>query len=304
MRVAIVVVNWNGASDTEACVASLLNLRDASWHVYIVENGSTDDSAGRLRRLASAHADHVTLVDTGANLGFAGGNNAALRPALAAAYDAFWLLNNDAVVEPGALAELVGLAGRHPDADVFGSWIVFDSDPDVLWFGGGTYQASTGHIAHDHYGATVADALPGGDAPTDWVSGCSLFVRARYVRRHGLLDEDLFLYQEDVEWQLRADPRRPQGWLVRLPLVRHKVGRSTGTTDGPFGRFFMSRNFLRVARRHGLLSRWLLRWAYVYLALPLARGRLGLVRAALVGARHVASPGPVAVAAVRRLIRS
>jgi GT2 family glycosyltransferase len=279
-KVAVVLVNYRGWRDTVECVESLRGVDHAPLEVIVVENGSPDDSWERLRGLAG-----VRLLRLARNLGFAGGCNAGIEVARAGGAEFVWLLNNDTRVERRAPSALVALAHRHPEGHFFGSYIAFTDDPDRLWFGGGEFDWTTGRVGHTAYGRHAAPLCGPADAPTDWITGCSLLFRTASLEEIGLMDDRFFLYGEDLDWQLRARRDRPVSWIARECLVYHKVGRSTGSTDDVMGRVFMSRNALKLARRHaGLrLPVWLGRWAIEYVLKPTVKGQLRLARAGIAG---------------------
>src|ERR1700683_5008501 len=101
--VSCVVLNWNGWRDTVECLDALRDCTYPQLTVIVVDNGSSDDSVTRIR---AAHPD-VLLLESGKNLGFAGGNNIGIRHALAHQADCVWLLNNDTKPAPDALSALV-----------------------------------------------------------------------------------------------------------------------------------------------------------------------------------------------------
>lgn len=105
-KVFIIILNWNGLENTLECLASVSKLAYPFRQTIIVDNGSTDGSPDRLR---TAYP-HLTLIEHGVNLGYTGGNNAAMQYAMAHGADYVWLLNNDAVVEPDSLSALVATA--------------------------------------------------------------------------------------------------------------------------------------------------------------------------------------------------
>src|ERR1700722_11537010 len=109
-RVTCVVLNWNGWKDTVACLDALKKCTYPELTVLAVDNGSSDDSVDRIR---AAHPS-ITLLETGANLGFAGGNNVGVRHALAQGADYLWLLNNDTEPAPDALSALVAKVLTNP----------------------------------------------------------------------------------------------------------------------------------------------------------------------------------------------
>jgi len=99
-QVCCVVLNWNGWADTLECLSALKECRYPSLTIIVVDNGSTDDSAARIK---SAHPD-ILVLESGSNLGFSGGNNIGIRHALATGANYVWLLNND--TKPASDAEL------------------------------------------------------------------------------------------------------------------------------------------------------------------------------------------------------
>src|SRR5438477_3617076 len=128
----IVVLNWNGLTDTLACVESLRELHYAERRVIVVDNGSTDGSVGALRSASSRLG--IEIIETGKNLGYAGGNNLGIRHALDHGADFILVLNNDTTVDPLLLDELVGAADQHPEAGCFGPWIFYMHDRERVWF--------------------------------------------------------------------------------------------------------------------------------------------------------------------------
>src|SRR5581483_12156776 len=109
-RVHVVILNWNGWENTSVCLSSVQQLDYENRHVVVVDNGSTDESAAYIRR----EFPNVELIETGINLGFAGGCNAGIRRAMDESADYVWLLNNDTRVSVNALRALVDRAERDP----------------------------------------------------------------------------------------------------------------------------------------------------------------------------------------------
>src|SRR5437667_353730 len=99
----IVILNWNGLSDTLGCLESLQHLHYAAHRIVVVDNGSTDGSAEALRRTRSQPP--IEIIEAGRNLGYAGGNNLGIRYALDHGADFILVLNNDTTVDPMLLDE-------------------------------------------------------------------------------------------------------------------------------------------------------------------------------------------------------
>ncbi len=141
----IVILNWNGWRDTHACLGSLTGLTYPNSRGVVVDNASADGSEARLRALHPA----LTLLQSGANLGFAGGNNVGLRYALENGAEYVWLLNNDTLVEPDALTALVDKMQREPDLGLCGSTLLYEADRNTVQaLGGARYNRWLGTVEH------------------------------------------------------------------------------------------------------------------------------------------------------------
>lgn len=272
--VHIILVNWNGYDDTVECVASCLQLDYAAYKTVIVDNGSGDGSGERLRSLYDGEA-RVEVVLAGENLGFAGGNNLGIRRALDAGADYVWLLNNDTVVAPDALAALVSAALEHPEAGMIGSKVYYFDRPTTLWFAGGVIKPNRDGTTY-HRGLEEQDT---GQYDTseyvDYVTGASLLASASLVREIGLMSEEYFLYWEEVDWCDRAAAAGHRSLYVPASRVWHKVGASLGKENSPAQTRYDARNRLIFYRnnRPKDLPRVLLWLNRQIITLTLVRGR-------------------------------
>jgi hypothetical protein len=226
-RVVTVVLNWNGSADTIDCVRSLRELRDVDNTILVVDNGSTDDSLARLR---GAFPD-LWILETGANLGYAGGNNAGIEAALARGADFVWLLNNDTTVDPETLAALVAALAERPDAGLAGSKIYYAARPETLWCAGCRYTTRYGFAEPRGQGERDEGQY---DVPDEieFATGCSVLARREVIAAIGPLSEDYFMSWEDVDWSAAA---AAAGWrILYVPGSRvwHKVGASMGSVPG------------------------------------------------------------------------
>lgn len=297
-RIGVVLVNYGGWRDTLECIRSLQAIPyEDGLDVIVVDNGSDDESGERIRR----EFPNVHLMEMGRNLGFAGGCNVGMRAARERGNEFIWLLNNDTIVEPQAAGALVEVARAHPEGSFFGTIISIASTPDRVWFARGAFERRTGAMANLDYNRPVSD-LCRDPRPvnTDWISGCSVLIRCSTLDEIGFMNEDFFLYKEELEWQLR---RPHSAWVVPRALVRHKGGQSTGGGTGEvLGRVFMSRNFLKLARRYagGYLPLWLGRWVLLFVVGPALKGHLRLARAGLAGITEQRTPGASIVERWRR----
>jgi len=243
-RVFIIVLNWNGRDDTLECLGSLQALAYPDYTVLVVDNGSTDGSEDAIR----ASFPSVRIIQTGKNLGYAGGNNVGIRFALDHGADYVWLLNNDTTVDPQALTPLVETAGSDPAIAFVGSKIYFHDHPDLIWCVGGSIDLAAGGRT-DHPGMSQRDTGQF-DTITDvgYVSGCSLLASSAAIAVIGPLPEEYFLYCEETDWNLAAQRKGFRTVLAPASRVWHKYT----LTDDYNDRFiyYSFRNRIRLVSKY------------------------------------------------------
>ena len=213
----------------------------------------------------------LALIRTGGNLGFAGGNNVGLRYALARDDFAYaWLLNNDTVIPPDALVALVSRMQERPDAGQCGSRLLFYEAPnEVQALGGASYNrwfALTRHIGAFSSADRPVD-ISEIESRMDYVVGASLLVSRSFLLDIGLMNEDYFLYSEEIDWATRARGRYDIAY-AHNSVVYHKEGRSIGSSSSAAQKS-------RFADSYGIRNR--IRFTRIYYPLALPTVYLGLV---------------------------
>jgi len=249
--VAIIILNWNAYDDTFECLKSLEHLTYPYFHVFLVDNASQDNSFDKLQEDYKEGKFNVpiTFIQTGANLGFAGGNNVAIKEAYNQGYQYFWLLNNDTVVDPNALTPLVDSIKKDPTIGIAGSKIYYYGT-NKIWFAGGIVNKLTGNTKH--IGMKDIDSEKYSSVlDVDYVTGCSLFFRKEILDTVGYMVEDYFLYYEETDWNLRASQ---MGWKIKyIPtsVVYHKVSSSSGgeSNISPAVNYYLIRNAIAMIKR-------------------------------------------------------
>jgi GT2 family glycosyltransferase len=253
-KVSIVVLNWNGRSDTLECLASLEHLEYANYQVIVIDNGSSDDSVFHIRQ----RHPHVELLETGRNLGFSAGCNVGIYRSLEQGADYVWLLNNDTTADPGALTSLVGTAIADARTGATGSAIYSARRPHQLdaW-GGGRINFWLGRSRH---------ALrPVPDEAIDFLTGASILISRTVLERMGLLDEGFFMYWEDADYCYRL---RRAGFRIAVAgesRIWHKGSASVGKASPQMDTYFNA-SAARFFRRHARLPQISL-WTGVLLRL-------------------------------------
>jgi hypothetical protein len=237
----IVIVNYRTAELTIDCLRALsAEAADlADWHVVVADNDSGDGSAEKLnatikREGWSSWADVMPLDRNG---GFAFGNNAGIRAALASPdhVDYVMLLNPDTIVRKGAIKTLVGFMEGHPRAGIAGS--LLENRDGGVECSAHTFPSPLGELNEGarlgvlsrllhHY--IVTPPIRTVTHPCDWVSGASMIIRRRVIEDIGLMDENYFLYFEEVDFCRRAKLAGWECWHVPDARVMHIEGASTG----------------------------------------------------------------------------
>jgi GT2 family glycosyltransferase len=229
LDLGIVILNWNGASDTIECLRSIYSGLGRPSRVILVDNGSTDDSVARIRQWVTGNAletQGLTIIEAGRNLGFSAGNNIGIRQLIDQGVAYVMLLNNDTVVQDDALAILLHALNRTVHAHCAVPQIRYLSTPNRIWNCGGEWSWSNSpkyRFAEESIGAL--EGKP--PFPVTFVTGCALVVRSDWFASNGLLSERFFFGEEDVEfsWRMRESGSRT---MICVPsaVIYHKVGTS------------------------------------------------------------------------------
>ncbi len=244
--VMIIVLNWNGKRDTLACLESLEQSSYPNSQVLVVDNGSNDDSAAAIR----ARFPHHSLLETGENLGYAGGNNVGLRYALEQGADYALLLNNDTIVAADFVDCLVQAVESDPSIGVAGPTIYYHEQKDRIWSAGGVVDWRRGQTRMLELNTPDTGQLGTAPRTVDFVSGCALLARREVLEQVGLLDERFFVYYEEAEWCIRAQRAGFRSVHVPRSKIWHKIPLDARASS-PAVHYYMTRNrllFLKATR--------------------------------------------------------
>lgn len=244
-RVVTIILNYRSAEDTVSAVRALRRSTVLDQHVIIADNARPGEQPVSLAALDEG----IELLATGGNLGYAGGNNVALRRAHELRPAFFWLLNPDAEVAPDTLELLLATADAAPEAGILGPRILFPGGARI-WSDGGVVDAATfGNTSHLNSGRPRRSYESEGFHDVDYVSGAALLIRRQTLERVGLLPEQYFLYFEETAY-CRAV--RAAGWRTvvdpRAVVTHHK--RSSFRLPTRHYLYYMTRNRLHFARDH------------------------------------------------------
>lgn len=242
MKIAIVVLNWNGKKYIGKCLESLRSLQTEDLQVkkLVVDNASTDNSVGYLQKNFS----DFDLIINKENLGYAEGNNVGIRAAQEWGAHWIWIVNPDIQVDKNSLLQLIKLGHSHPKVGVVGSKVYytpgFESHParytkidlgKVIWYAGG--KMDWANVFSVHLGLDEIDTgKHDQEVRTDFVTGASMFLRSAMLTRIGLLDRKYFLYFEENDLCQRARQGNWELWYAPASVVWHANAQATVRGSG------------------------------------------------------------------------
>jgi GT2 family glycosyltransferase len=275
--VIAITLNWNGAADTIGCVQALLRSRQPLHQIVVCDNASRADSWQALLGLAALVGEDrfasytslaqalaapvrppVVLIQTGANLGYAGGMNVGMRYALAdAGMSHCWVLNNDTEADPDALGFLLARSAAEPRPGICGATLLLHHDRQrVQALGGASYQpwrARSAALGIGLQASQIPSDATDVEARMAYVNGAAMLVRREFLARVGLMDASYFLYSEEHDWAYRG---QQAGFaLAWAPEARvfHKHGATIGTASSggsTLSLFYLFRSKLMFTARH------------------------------------------------------
>lgn len=239
LKLAIVILNWNGKKFLEKFLPSVINNSPSFAEVYVADNGSVDGSV----ELVLKRFPQVQFLDLGSNLGYTGGYNLALEKIDAQYYV---LLNSDIQVEPGWVEPIIDLMDHDPEIAACQPKILSWYKPDEFEYAG----ASGGFI--DKYGfpfcrGRIFESLEKDAGQYDdlmdvfWATGACMFIRGSDFENAGRLDRDFFAHMEEIDlcWRLKRMGKR----IVCQPSsVVYHVGGGTLPKNSPRKTFLNFRN--------------------------------------------------------------
>jgi GT2 family glycosyltransferase len=290
-RVYIIVVNYRGTEDTIECLESLLKSDYPDFQIIVVDNSEKSEFVAKLKNWATGtqtnlqtgfphlvfpletkplsavfidennlSADAVydqklIIVKSELNRGFAAANNIALRYINGRNDFIFaWLLNNDTVVEKKALSFMVECAAADTTTGIVGSKLLLYHQPDHLQAVGGSYNPWFGKVKEIGFKEKDVGQWDVRTPVIDYVVGASMLVRKQFIKEVGIMEEDYFLYYEELDWAIRGSRK---GWKLGFcPKARvyHKMGASINKENksgsSRMADFYSVRNRVLITRKY------------------------------------------------------
>jgi GT2 family glycosyltransferase len=289
----IALVNFNGHDDTIECLESVFKSSELNFQIIIVDNSRDPLSLEKIcfwlenrgsypirsefpeliyplapdrvshkvyseqefEALSEAPTEKVLLVHAKNNSGFAGGNNIIMRYFLRCSkFEFVWLLNNDTIIKPDTLENLVRFAkNSNSKVGIIGAKLFNYYQSNQLQAVGANYYKWIGKVKEIGSGDLDRGQWDDKKFRFDYVIGASMFVKREFVESVGFLTEDYFLYFEELDWSIRGAKKNWEMSFCSNAIVYHKLGASTKSTRKTISEisdFYFVRNRIIIALRH------------------------------------------------------
>jgi GT2 family glycosyltransferase len=282
----VVIVSYQSQDFIDECLESLFASQDVRIRVVVVDNCSTDSTCQRIVEWASGEQAYqcrsgspiadsdivskpvnltdtisncmpsefssITLVRSNFNGGYAHAVNLGMNILIRDSdIDLFWILNPDCVV-PKSTALAIMAAAEQQEFSLLGGRVIYYERPDEIQSDGGLVSRITGRCTSLHAGRQPQQTPFPEASRLDYITGASMVASRSFVEAAGLMEEDYFLYYEEVDWAFRRGALP----LIGAPgmIVYHRGGTTIGTGDttrrpSPFANYFNFRNRMRFLRR-------------------------------------------------------
>jgi GT2 family glycosyltransferase len=241
-KVSIITVNFNQPKVTEELLQSIPPSY-SNIEIIVVDNGSRSD----IRTDWQSKYPNVKFIRSEKNLGFAGGNNLGIK---AATSDYLFFVNNDTEFTPGLIEKLIEVLDSTPVIGMISPLIKYFADKSLIQYAGytpmnyytcrnsciGLREKDTGQYNHI-------------TAPTAYCHGAAMMVRKEAIEKAGMMNENFFLYYEEVDWCEHIKKAGYEPWICTDALIYHKESVSVGKKS-TLKEYFMNRNRILFIRRN------------------------------------------------------
>jgi GT2 family glycosyltransferase len=265
-KVSIIILTTNALAMTKEQLLDVakLDTKGLAAECIVVDNGSEDGTEDAIKDYKLPNMEYK-FIQSGANLGFAGGNNVGIKDAIKRGFDYVILMNNDLILPKDIIIKLVKYMSENPTIGLASPKMYFakgyefhkdrykDSEKGkVLWYAGGIIDRDniyTSHRGVDEVDHGQYDKIE----ETDVANGACVIVRTEVFKKIGLLDASFFLYWEDADFSERAKRAGYKVMYYPETSMWHKVSASTGGSGSPSNDYFLIRNRYYYAMRYATL---------------------------------------------------
>ncbi|KFC83116.1 glycosyltransferase family 2 protein [Ewingella americana] len=264
-KLGLVTVLYNSPEVLDDFFNSLSIQKNINFHLYIVDNSSTEESINLSKILADTYNIPTTFINNhGCNVGVAAGNNQGAKAAIEDNCDFLLFLNNDIIIEyEGLLANLI--TRMIEEKMDMASPTILNYPQKKIWYCGGHFDllkalAPHDHIDEDYYAKNFEEIHQSSYAPT-----CFLVVSRSLWMNVGEMDEKYFAYFDDTDFLYRAYKASYPVNVFSNLIIYHKVGASTGGDISYFGMYHLTRNRLYFIKKNLSVLSSILPLSYIFI---------------------------------------
>jgi len=225
-KVAILILNWNGLTDTVDCINSIIKTGYQNCEIICLDNGSDGDE---YQALVSefGKSKQIKIFKSDVNLGFAGGCNFLVSLVNLEDYDFILLLNNDTIIHEDFFDEMLSANNSLKGISSLGILV-----PTIYYF---DKTGKTNKVWRADDFGKVTKSIKRIKHPV----GCAMLIRTSVIKQYGLFNDMFFAYGEEVEYVYRLAKKGVQVFYVPNAVIWHKV---IETKDSPFKAYMTARN--------------------------------------------------------------
>jgi GT2 family glycosyltransferase len=245
-KVLILILIYNGLSNTIECLESLNMLSFQNYHILIVDNDSRDGSVQYLRE----HYPETIVIENHTNLGYAAGNNVGINYFLDHDYTHLLIINNDITVEPMLIDTLLVDLANDSTAGVIGP-------VNYSYYNHQTVLFNYAHLDLRKYRYQFFNTVATSDfgiIATDYVNGACMLLKREVLEQIEAFDAEFFLYWEETDLCFRAKQAGYRCYTSQNTFIYHKEGASIKQRYSEIRMYYMTRNRLRFFKKNGLFS--------------------------------------------------
>jgi len=276
-KVAIIILNWNGWKDTIECLESVFRNTYPNYQVIVVDNGSTDGSIekikawadGKQREEAERGGDStkeeevisnwknkddklslqypLILIQTGENLGYAGGNNIGIRFALNKLFNYICILNNDVIGENNFLRSIISKMEHDKSIGIAGPMLCDYYNNEIVQSSGVKLDLYTGRMIS--FNAGINKNICKKNLIIDYIGGACLIIRSSLINLIGVIPEVYFMFFEETEWCIKAKRKGYKVMCIWKSTVYHKLSRSINKLE-EIPEYYKKRNKIIFEKRN------------------------------------------------------
>ncbi|MAQ43191.1 MAG: hypothetical protein CMG25_01715 [Candidatus Marinimicrobia bacterium] len=242
MKIRVYILNWNGGEDLKNCIASLKSNKYKKLSITVIDNCSSDNSPSNL-------PDDISVIPLGENYGFSNGYNIGIKKSIKNEDEYIILLNYDTIVNSDFIDSIIeNIKKQNSQKYIYGVKILYHSNQNIIWYAGGEVKLNKGIIRHVGIRAKKEKYINNYD--TDYITGCCMIMHKDIFLKLNGFDDRFFMYNEDVDFCLRANSLGIKSKFLSKPEILHKVSASLG------GNYSLKKIFMKIKSAFQLYNKY------------------------------------------------